>query len=251
MSNAGRRESRLIEYLSDPHFWARLLQIIGVDIILAGDNAVVIALACRNLEPRHRNPAIIAGSLGAVALRVLFVFFVVWLMAVPYLKAVGGLLLLWIGVKLLQPEDEHEASGARGAASLWGAIRTIIIADAVMSLDNVIAIAAASRGDTVLLVLGLLISIPLVVFGSQLILKVLIRWPMLVIAGGGLLGWIAGDVTAKDPAFQPWIDANAYWLHHAAPAAGAAFVIVVGLWLKRRARERARRIEDLALEEKR
>ena len=236
----------MIEYLSDPLFWGRLLQIIGVDIILAGDNAVVIALACRNLEPRHRTPAILAGSLGAVGLRVLFVFFVVWLMAVPYLKAVGGILLLWIGVKLLQTEDEHEGGGERSTASLWGAIRTIIIADAVMSLDNVIAIAAASRGDTVLLVLGLLISIPLVVFGSQLILKVLIRWPLLVVAGGGLLGWIAGDVTAKDPAFQPWIDANAYWLHHAAPAAGAVLVVATGLLLKRRARAKARKIRDLA-----
>lgn len=241
----------MIEYLSDPLFWGRLLQIIGVDIILAGDNAVVIALACRNLEPRYRTRAILAGSLGAVGLRVLFVFFVVWLMAVPYLKAIGGVLLLWIGVKLLQGEEEHEGDGARSTASLWGAIRTIIIADAVMSLDNVIAIAAASRGDTVLLVLGLLISIPLVVFGSQLILKVLIRWPLLVVAGGGLLGWIAGDVTATDPAFQPWIDANAAWLHHAAPAAGAAFVVAVGLLLKRRARAKARRIEDLAEERKR
>lgn len=241
----------MIEYLSDPHFWTRLLQIIGVDIILAGDNAVVIALACRNLAPKHRTPAIIAGSLGAVALRVLFVFFVVWLMAVPYLKAVGGVLLLWIGVKLLQPEEEHEGGGARGTASLWSAIRTIIIADAVMSLDNVIAIAAASRGDVVLLVIGLLISIPLVVFGSQLILKVLIRWPLLVIAGGALLGWIAGDVTAKDPAFQPWIDANAAWLHHAAPAAGAVFVVAVGLLLKRRAQAKARRVRDLAVENER
>ena len=238
----------MIEYLSDPLFWGRLLQIIGVDIILAGDNAVVIALACRNLEPRHRTPAILAGSLGAVALRVLFVFFVVWLMAVPYLKAIGGMLLLWIGVKLLQGEEEHEGDGERATASLWSAIRTIIIADAVMSLDNVIAIAAASRGDTVLLVLGLLISIPLVVFGSQLILKVLIRWPLLVVAGGGLLGWIAGDVTAKDPAFQPWIDANADWLHHAAPAAGAAFVVAAGLWLKRRKRAKARKVRDLAAE---
>jgi YjbE family integral membrane protein len=184
-------------------------------------------------------------------LRVLFVFFVVWLMAVPYLKAVGGALLLWIGVKLLQGEEEHEAGHGGGAhASLWGAIRTIVIADAVMSLDNVIAIAAASRGDTVLLVLGLLISIPLVVFGSQLILKVLIRWPILVVAGGALLGWIAGDVTAKDPAFQPWIDANAYWLHHAAPAAGAAFVVAVGLLVKRRAKAKARKIRDLAAERK-
>src|SRR5690606_34272315 len=110
--------------------------------------------------------------------------------------------------------------------------------------------AAVALDDVLLLVLGLLISIPLVVFGSQLILKVLIRWPILVVAGGGLLGWIAGDVTAKDPAFQPWIDANADWLHHAAPAAGAAFVIALGLWLRRRAREKVRRIEVVSVEEK-
>lgn len=229
----------------DSVFWTALGQIIGVNIILSGDNAVVIALASRNLPDRYRNKAIIAGSAGAIVLRIIFSIFVVELMTFSYLKLIGGLLLLWIGVKLIVPEDEH-GDGVQGASNLWGAIRTIIIADAVMSLDNVIAIAAAARGDFMLLVIGLAISIPLIIVGSQLILKILVRFPILVVAGGGLLGWIAGEVIVTDPALLPWVDANAAWLHFWAKPVGAAAVIAVGKMLAARQAVQPDDVEDLA-----
>jgi YjbE family integral membrane protein len=234
----------------DSVFWTALGQIIGVNIILSGDNAVVIALACRNLPDRYRNKAIIAGSAGAIILRVIFSVFVVELMTFPYLKLIGGVLLLWIGVKLIVPESEH-GDGVKGASSLWGAIRTVIIADAVMSLDNVIAIAAAARGDFVLLVIGLAISIPLIIVGSQLILKILVKFPVLVIAGGGLLGWIAGEVMSTDPAIEPWVDANAAWLHFWAKPIGAGVVVLVGKLLARRQAGPGTEVEDLAEGERR
>jgi YjbE family integral membrane protein len=169
-----------------PAFWSGLFQIILVNIILSGDNALVIALACRNLDKRHQKPAILIGSAGAIVLRIIFVLIVDQLLKIGYLKLVGGLLLLWIGVKLVQGEEEGEG-GVKAAGSLWTAIRTIIIADAVMSLDNAIAIAAAAKGDVTLIVLGLLISIPLIIFGATLIMMLLNRFPIIVIAGGGLL----------------------------------------------------------------
>ena len=229
----------------DSVFWTALGQIIGVNIILSGDNAVVIALACRNLPDKYRNKAILAGSAGAIILRVVFSIFVVELMSFPFLKLIGGVLLLWIGVKLIVPEAEH-GDGVEGASNLWGAIRTVVIADAVMSLDNVIAIAAAARGDFSLLVIGLAISIPLIIVGSQLILKILVRYPILVVAGGGLLGWIAGEVMATDPAVLPWVDANAAWLHFWAKPIGAIAVIVIGKLLARRQAAEAPEVEDLA-----
>ena len=229
----------------DSVFWTALGQIIGVNIVLSGDNAVVIALASRNLPEQYRNKAIFAGSAGAIILRIIFSIFVVELMTFSYLKLIGGLLLLWIGVKLIVPEDEH-GGGVKSASNLWGAIRTIVIADAVMSLDNVIAIAAAARGDLSLLVIGLAISIPLIIVGSQLILKVLVRYPILVVAGGGLLGWIAGEVIVTDPAILPWVDANAAWLHFWSKPLGAALVIVVGKALAARQAPPPDEVEDLA-----
>jgi len=222
----------------DPAFWTALGQIIGINIILSGDNAVVIALACRNLPDRYRNKAIVAGSAGAIIL--------VELMTFPWLKLIGGVLLLWIGVKLIVPEDEH-GDGIEGSGSLWGAIRTVVIADAVMSLDNVIAIAAAARGSFTLLVVGLAISIPLIIVGSQLILKVLIKYPILVVAGGGLLGWIAGEVMVTDPAIESWVDANAEWLHFWAKPIGATAVIAIGKTIAwRSASALPHEVEDLA-----
>jgi len=229
----------------DAAFWTALGQIIGVNIILSGDNAVVIALACRNLPEKYRNKAIFAGSAGAIILRVVFSIFVVELMTFPYLKLIGGLLLLWIGVKLIVPEAEH-GDGVAGASNLWGAIRTVVIADAVMSLDNVIAIAAAARGDFALLVIGLAISIPLIIVGSQLILKILVRYPVLVVAGGGLLGWIAGEVIVTDPSIEHWVDANAAWLHFWSKPIGAGVVILIGKLLARRQAARTHEVEDLA-----
>jgi YjbE family integral membrane protein len=228
----------------DAAFWTALGQIIGVNIILSGDNAVVIALASRNLPDRYRNKAIFLGSAGAIVLRIVFSIFVVELMTFPYLKLIGGLLLLWIGVKLIVPEDED--AGVKGASNLWGAIQTIIIADAVMSLDNVIAIAAAARGNFSLLVIGLAVSIPLIIVGSQLILKILVRFPILVVAGGGLLGWIAGEVIVTDPAILPWTDAHAEWLHFWAKPVGAAVVIAIGKLMAMRQKDQTKEVEDLA-----
>ena len=218
-----------------PAFWSGLLQIILVNIVLSGDNALVIALACRNLEKRHQKPAILVGSAGAIILRIIFVLIVDQLLKIGYLKLIGGLLLLWIGVKLVQGEEEHE-DGVKAASNLWAAIRTIIIADAVMSLDNAIAIAAAAHGDTTLIVLGLLISIPLIIFGATLIMLLLNRFPIIVIAGGGLLGYIAGEVLATDPAYA---DKLAAMIPHAKTVfevGGAVITVALGYWLQRRAR---------------
>ena len=218
-----------------PAFWSGLLQIILVNIVLSGDNALVIALACRNLEKRHQKPAILVGSAGAIILRIIFVLIVDQLLKIGYLKLIGGLLLLWIGVKLVQGEEEHE-DGVKAAGNLWAAIRTIIIADAGMSLDNAIAIAPAAHGDTTLIVLGLLISIPLIIFGATLIMLLLNRFPIIVIAGGGLLGYIAGEVLATDPAYA---DKLAAMIPHAKTVfevGGAVITVALGYWLQRRAR---------------
>src|SRR5829696_4283059 len=216
-----------------PAFWSGLFQIILVNVVLSGDNALVIALACRNLQKKHQKPAILIGSAGAIILRIIFVLIVDQLLKIGYLKPIGGLLLLWIGVKLVQ--DEH-GDGVKAAGSLWAAIRTIIIADAVMSLDNAIAIAAAAKVDTTLIVLGLLISIPLIIFGATLIMLLLNRFPIIVIAGGGLLGYIAGEVLATDPAYVEWLAAripnHKTWFE----IGGAVLTVALGYWLQRRAR---------------
>ena len=221
-----------------PAFWSGLLQIIIVNIVLSGDNALVIALACRNLEKRHQKPAILIGSAGAIILRIIFVLIVDQLLQISYLKLIGGLLLLWIGVKLVQGEDEH-GDGVKASGSVWGAIRTIIIADAVMSLDNAIAIAAAAKGDVTLIVLGLLISIPLIIFGATLIMMLLNRFPIIVIAGGGLLGWIAGEVLATDPAYAEKLAAvlpNAKTIFE---IGCAVITVALGYFLQYRAKQRA------------
>lgn len=218
-----------------PAFWSGLFQIILVNIILSGDNALVIALACRNLEKRHQRPAIIIGSGGAIVLRIIFVMIVDQLLKVGYLKLIGGLLLLWIGVKLVQGEEE-DGDGVKAAGSLMGAIRTIIIADAVMSLDNAIAIAAAAHGNTTLIVLGLLISIPLIIFGATLIMMLLNRFPIIVIAGGALLGYIAGEVLATDPAYAEKLAAMLPNAKTVFEVGGAVVVVVLGFILQRRAK---------------
>jgi YjbE family integral membrane protein len=228
-----------------PAFWQGLGQIILVNIVLSGDNALVIALACRNLEKRYQKPAILMGSAGAIILRVIFVLIVDQLLRISFLKLAGGLLLLWIGVKLVQGEEEH-GDGVKAAGNLWAAIRTIIIADAVMSLDNAIAIAAAAKGDTSLIIIGLLISIPLIVFGAQLIMLLLNRFPIIVVAGGGLLGWIAGEVIATDPAYK---DALAAAIPHAQlvfEIGGAVLTVAIGYWLQMRMRSKHRKPADLA-----
>jgi YjbE family integral membrane protein len=234
----------------DPQFWVALMQIIGVNIVLSGDNAVVIALAARSLPPKQQKQAVLWGSGAAVVMRIVLTVVAVQLLALPYLKLVGAALLLWIGIQLLLPEDEEEAGGGGATANtgMIAAIRTILIADLVMSLDNVIAVAAAAKGSMTLLILGLLISIPLVIFGSTLLMKLMERWPIIITIGGGLLGWVAGEMAATDPAVSTWIDANAHWLHYALPIGGVVVVIAVGKWLSSRAtdHEDTRPVVDLA-----
>lgn len=234
-----------MEHLLTSQFWLALAEITGINILLSGDNAVVIALASRSLPQHQRRAAVLGGSFGAIALRVVFCLVVVWLLSIPYLKLIGGLLLLYIGVKLMVPEEEGEG-GIAAKSSLWGAMQTIVLADAVMSLDNVVAIAAAAHGSTLLIVLGLLISVPLIVFGSQLVLKVLLRYPLLVTAGAALLGWIAGEIIAGDEAVARWLRLEEHTLELAFKPAGALLVVALGTLLARRAARRTKAIVDLA-----
>jgi YjbE family integral membrane protein len=220
--------------VSDPAFWVALLQIIGIDIVLAGDNAVVIALAARSLPAEQQRKAIIYGAGAAILIRVILTSFAAALLTVPWVNLVGAALLLWIGVKLLKHDDSDEGDKIRPADNLMGAIKTIVVADVVMSLDNVIGVAGAAKGSTVLLVLGLLISIPLVIFSSQIILKVMARWPVIIVIGAALLGWVAGDMAVRDFAIKEWVIANAKWLQYVAPAVCAILVVAVGKLLARR-----------------
>jgi YjbE family integral membrane protein len=224
----------MLEHLADQQFWIGLGQIVLVNIVLSGDNAVVIALAARSLPAHQQSKAVFWGSGAAVVMRIVLTIVAVEILKLAYLKLVGAALLLWIAVQLLLPEGgdgEHvSASGSLGAA-----VRTILIADLVMSLDNVIAVAAAAKGSLTLLIIGLALSIPLVIFGSTLLLKVMDRFPVIVTVGAGLLGWVAGEMAVTDPAVSAWVNANAAWLHYGAPALGALGVVVVGRQLARRA----------------
>lgn len=211
----------------DPQFWIAVLQIIAIDIVLGGDNAVVIALACRRLPEHQRKLGIFWGVFGAIGLRVVLIFFALSLLAIPYLKIVGAMLLLWIGVKLLQPESEGEHE-VDASTTLIGAIKTIIVADAVMSLDNVIAIAGAAKDEMGLVIFGLVISVPIIVWGSQLVMKLMERFPITIAIGAGLLGWIAGDMLVSDVVTKEWVDSQAKYLHWVAPAVGAVIVIAMG-----------------------
>jgi YjbE family integral membrane protein len=194
-------------------FWLALSQIIVADLLLAGDNAVVIALAVRSLPAAQQKKAIIFGTVAAVVMRVSLTIVAAQLLTLPYLKLVGAALLVYVAVGLVLPDDDDPEGSLPGATgptgSMASAIRTILIADLVMSLDNVIAVAAASRGDTFLLVAGLLISIPLVVYGSTLLLKVVERYPLIVWGGAALLGYVAGDIAVHDPAIEAWATAQA------------------------------------------
>lgn len=225
-------------------FWVGLWQIILVNIVLSGDNAVVIALAARSLPPRQQKLAVFWGAGAAVIMRIILTIIAVEMLKWPWLKLIGAALLLWIAVKLLLPEDGDDGD-IESSDNLWSAIKTILIADLVMSLDNVIAVAAAAKGSLTLLVLGLAISIPLVIFGATMLMKVMDRFPIIITIGAGLLGWVSGDMAVTDPVVKAWVDANAAWLHWAAPAAGAAFVIAAGRWLAARERKKER-VVDLA-----
>jgi YjbE family integral membrane protein len=224
-------------------FWVGLAKIIGVNIVLSGDNAVVIALAARSLPAKQQKQAIIWGSAAAIIMRVILTVFAVALLSFPWLKLIGAVLLLWIGVKLLIPEEGGENIDA--SDNLVAAIKTILIADLVMSLDNVIAVAAAAGGSLLLLILGLAISIPLVIFGATMLIKVMERWPVIITIGAALLGFVAGEMAITDPAIGGWVKATFAHVNDRPVIAGlsleilcglvgAAFVVLVGLWLAKR-----------------
>lgn len=205
-----------------------ILQIIAIDIILGGDNAIIIALACRNLPARQKRLGILWGTAGAIILRCILVFFASTLLTIPSLKLIGGLLLLWIGVKLLADEDEIDEGAVKQSSSLWEAVRTIIIADFVMSLDNSVAIAAAAKGNMVLVIFGLALSVPIIIGGSAIILKLMQRYPIIISAGAALLGWLAGDLIAHDPLLKDQMATLPAYAPKVAAGAGALFVVVAG-----------------------
>lgn len=203
-----------------------LLQIVLIDLLLGGDNAVVIALACRKLPPQRQKKAIILGTFGAIVARVVLLIIAVQLLALPWLKVVGGLLLLWIGFKLVSNEEEETTVDSD--SRLWKTVLTITLADVVMSLDNVLAVAAAGNGNVWLVSFGVLISIPVIMMGSKLVLKLLTRFPFIVTLGGALIGWIAGSMLVSDPALQH-LTGHLAWLHWVAGAAGALLVMGYGV----------------------
>ena len=236
-----------MEMLSSPDFWIAVGQIIMIDILLGGDNAVVIALACRKLPPAQRTQGIIWGTAGAIGLRVVLIFFALTLLAIPFLKLVGAVLLVWIGVKLLAPEEDGDHD-VQASDKLWAAIKTVIVADLVMSVDNVIAIAGAAEsagGDSKmpLVVFGLLVSIPIIVWGSQIVIKLMDRFPMVITVGGMLLGWIAGTMAVTDPAVVGYMpsapDAKGVvqvvdMVRYGAGLSGAVLVFLLGQMVLRR-----------------
>jgi len=234
----------MLEQFATQVFWIGLLKIIGVNIILSGDNAVVIALAARSLPAKQQKAAVLWGSGAAVVMRIILTIFAVALLTLPWLKIVGSLLLFWIGIKLLVPEEDEENVDA--SDNMIAAIKTILIADLVMSVDNVIAVAAAAQGSMTLLILGLAISIPLVIFGSTLLLHLMERWPVIITIGGGLLGFVAGEMLVTDPALANWMAGMGIQYNDGNPtigelklalvsgAIGALIVVAAGTWLAKR-----------------
>jgi YjbE family integral membrane protein len=234
----------LLEELASQAFWFGLLKIIGVNLILSGDNAVVIALAARSLPHKQQKQAVFWGAGAAIVMRIALTLFAIALLTLPWLKLMGGLLLVWIGIKLLASEEDDKE--VESSDQLLAAIKTILIADLVMSLDNVIAVAAAAGGSITLLILGLAISIPLVVFGATLMIKLMERYPGIITGGAALIGWVAGQMLITDPALAHWLVAlgavfegdepmiGAVSLQYVAGAAGIAIVVVVGKLLARK-----------------
>jgi YjbE family integral membrane protein len=217
-----------------PQFWLAGLEIIVINILLSGDNAVVIALACRNLPPHQRRWGVFWGAVGAIVLRIILTFFAVSLLQLSYLKIVGGVLLLWIGIKLIAEEDSEEGHEVKASDKMFSAIRTVVIADLVMSIDNVLGVAAAAHGSLLLLIFGLALSVPLVIGGAQIIMRLIERFPILIVAGGGLLGFVAGELMIEDSAIVDWVHAHAAWLKWAAPVIGIALVVGPAKWMQAR-----------------
>lgn len=222
-----------MEILQNTDFWIGLIKIVWINIILSGDNAVVIALAARSLPVHQQKKAVMFGSGAAVLLRVVLTVVAAKLLEMSFLQILGGVLLFWIGVQLLTDESGEEGHST-GTGSLMAAVRTILIADLVMSLDNVIAVAAAAKGSMLLLVLGLAVSIPLVIFGSTLMIKLMERFPVVVVFGAGLIGWVGAETIVGDNALKEFMASHG-WLHFVAAPLGAALVIGLGKFLQRRA----------------
>jgi YjbE family integral membrane protein len=233
--------------IETPEFWTALLKIIGVNIVLSGDNAVVIALAARSLPPRQQKQAIIWGSGAAIVMRIVLTLFAVALLGLPWLKLIGSVLLVWIGVKLLIPEDDDP--NILASDNMMTAIKTILIADLVMSLDNVIAVAAAAGGHWGLLMIGLAISIPLVIFGATLLLKLMERWPIIITIGAGLLGFVAGEMAWEDSAISGFTSHFAPMTKYVVAMIGAVFVVGLGRLLAGRTLQRSAEEQRDNLEE--
>jgi len=221
-----------MQWLQSLDFWIGLIKIVWINIILSGDNAVVIALAARSLPAQQQRKAIVWGSGAAVILRIALTVVAAKLLELSFLQIAGGLLLLWIGAQLLSDEDEGEGH-SKELGSLMAAVRTILVADLIMSMDNVIAVAAAAKGNLTLLILGLAISIPLVIFGSTLMIKLMERFPLIVTVGAGLIGWVGGETIVSDVALKGVL-ATSPWLHYAGAAAGAVLVLGWGRLMQRR-----------------
>ena len=227
----------MLDWVSNPDMWTALVKIAVINVVLSGDNAVVIALACRNLPPAQQRKAFIVGTGGIVVLMTALTAFAALLMSLPWIQAIGSLLLLWIGVKLLLPDDDD--GNIKEHDHFWGAVRTIIIADIVMSLDNVLGMAGAAKGHYGMLFVGLLITMPLIIFGSAMLMKLMERFPSFIMIGAGLLGYVAGDMAVGDPAIKTYIDAHEHFLVHLAPIVGALLVVIAGKMLARRKQARA------------
>jgi YjbE family integral membrane protein len=226
-----------VDILLTPAFWAALGSIILANVLLSGDNAVVIAMAARGLPARQQKNAILLGSAAAILMRIVLTLIAVKMLGLPWLKLVGGLALLYIGANLMSEEEEQHDHDAK-PIGIGAAVRTILVADLVMSLDNVLAVAAAAQGNTLLLIIGLAISIPLIVFGSTLILKVMERLPVIIVAGAALLGWLAGEMMLTDPALHAWFGEIGESGVRIGGVVGAVLVVVVGKWQQRRSKSR-------------
>jgi YjbE family integral membrane protein len=225
-------------FLSDPEFWARWLSIVIIDLTLAGDNALVIALAVRTLPKRQQFWGRIWGSLGAVALRLLFITIITFLLKIPFVQFVGGVALIWIALKLVRQQSGAEEHVRQGT-SLWAAIWIIIVADVVMSLDNVLAVAAAAHGDLVLVIFGIALSLPLVVWGSGILARLMNRFAWIIWLGGGILGFVAGEMILKDRIIAGWLGPMGESLHYPLPIALGLVITALGWWFSRRTRQRA------------
>lgn len=224
----------MVEFFQTLH-WGAIFQIILIDILLGGDNAVIIALACRNLAPKQRMQGILWGTAGAIGLRVVLIAFALVLLDIPFLKVVGGVLLLWIGIKLLIPEEDAHGN-VKSSSSVWAAVKTILIADLVMSLDNVIAIAGAAQNthadhQLYYVIFGLIVSVPIIIWGSTLVLKLIDRFPLVVTFGAALLGWIAGGMLVTDVFVVDNVGVVSTPVKIAAEVIGAIFVVGLGKWL--------------------